>query len=608
MVGKQIIKAHYTRDLDPMTQYIRSFFLEQKKINPEKKVQILENIEAFCFNNPPQFRKDFFAHAGIPLPSKRNLFTGQPPTDYPVDFLKKLVGLEGECVFLLRDTEILFQEYAKQTDKGLAFTVNREYLFSHNESGYFQLVGNLYELLKKAKNYQHFLQLYQADFAERIAKQPRLKEKAKEIYQYIAAHYREKIIWVDYGFQFTFTLFCRAAIEHFSKGKIQQENYGYSTHCWLQDFFAGHYFSSETKYIVAWELQAAAAFVERMRNTDIAAVLGFATGDALGFPVAGIEAEKIANFVSLPLTGFQANPQHPYYPTLQAGQYTDNTNFLLLTLQSVQTDTDFDLAKYCQTLATWVTERDAHPETFRWPGQTAIEAFRKLARGMKYTRTGDTQTESCSAIYRVLPLALAFRSFGKLSDSQFNSLVETVAAITHNSKISIAGALFAAYLTRELQISIPIQRSITAAITLSQLSQRAPQLAASVIEAQSLASKVKSDEFARKFFGTGSPVKQMLPLSVFFLAKYESNFHTALQAAVHSFREDTPEVAKALEQYTWKEQLHHVKGGETTGVTALVGFFIGVYTGNLKFFDAYSKLENKSHLQQIAAQLYSSAV
>src|SRR3989338_5200766 len=357
MASTKPIKAEYSAKLDGMAAYIRTFL--SKDLNTEAILRTHKGIADFCYKNLSSFKEEFLHHVG--LQKLKNFRRHAVPENHSADFALRLSEMDGECVFLLKDTLADSHNVAEFSEK------------------YFVSFGQL------IKNDSHFL------------------DRAKKLSEYVASHSTShKIIFVDLGFQFTFSLFCSAAMRHF--GNTETDFYSYSIYPWLQTFFKDKYFSEKSEAVLDLELEAIKNFQSSLQNKAAGAFVGFAIGDALGFPIAGIDKSDVLKFINQEITGFTDNPKHPFFHHLKSGQYTENTNLLMISAQHLIKNRGFVPQKYQGDLSKWGKKILTNPDAERWAGPTAINAVKNLIGGKSYFESGSTKTESCSATYRVVPL------------------------------------------------------------------------------------------------------------------------------------------------------------------------------------------------------------
>jgi len=412
----------------------------------------------------------------------------------------------------------------------------------------------------------------------------------------------QSVIFVDLGFQFTFSLFCSASVRHFGKGKIEADFFSFSTYSWLQDFFKDKYVSENSETVLDLELTAIKDFQASLQNKAEGAFVGFAIGDALGFPVAGIDKMDVPKFINQEITEFTNNPKHPFFSHLKSGQYTENTNLLMISAQHLIKNKGFIVEKYQGELAKWGKKILKNPDAERWAGPTAINAVKNLMEGKSYLVSGSTTTESCSATYRVVSIGIFYRPFSKNGIDALKDNAEISAMITHNSEISKTGAVITALVIGNLMHNLLPEKAVFGALSLVEETEKNKLLIEKIRQAVEF-SKTKDINFARKTFGTGSPIYQTLPLAIFCFLKFQDNFEKAVIAASNSYRDDTPEEKARLAKFSWEEQLQYAKGGNTDGIAGLTGAFVGAHLGIDKIPRKFLSIENEKTLETIAQKL-----
>ncbi|MBS3157113.1 ADP-ribosylglycohydrolase family protein [Candidatus Woesearchaeota archaeon] len=58
-----------------------------------------------------------------------------------------------------------------------------------------------------------------------------------------------------------------------------------------------------------------------------------------------------------------------------------------------------------------------------------------------------------------------------------------------------------------------------------------------------------------------------------------------------------------LEKFSWEEQLIKAKGGNTDGIAAITGAFLGAYLGVDKIPKKFMKIENKKKLIKLGKEI-----
>ncbi len=598
MASTKAIKAGYSAKLDGKAAYIRNY-LSDSSLNKIKVLRTHQGIADFCYKNSSTFKKDFLSRIGV---KKLKTYRSHVDKKELEDFIMRLSQFDGECVFLLKDTFDLLNSYQEKTGKGSGILVNRNFL-CRREEDYFSLIEIIYKSLAQSVNINDFSEKYFALFHQLLQKNPHFLDKAKKLFEYVLAHTsKQKIIFVDMGFQFTFSLFCVAASRYFGNGKICTDFYSFSTYTWLQEFFKNKYFSAKSEVVLELELEAIENFQNSLQNKASGAMVGFAIGDALGFPVAGIDKRDILKFVKGEIGSFLENKKHPFFNNLKKGQYTDNTKLLMISAKHLIKNGDFVIEKYQNNLANWGKKILRNPHTERWAGPTAIKAVKNLIDGKSYLDSGSTTTESCSATYRVIPLGIFNHPFAKNGIDKLKNSAEISAMITHNSEISKTGAAITAFIIGDLMCGIIPEKAVNASLLEVGETGKNKLLIEKIRQAVDF-SKTKGVEFGRNEFGTGSPIYQTLPLAIFCFLKFQNDFEKAVIAAANSFRDDSLEEKKRLQKYSWEEQLQNAKGGNTDGIAGLTGAFVGAHLGVSKIPRKFLGIEDEKMLETLGKKL-----
>lgn len=598
MASTKPINAEYSAKLDGMAAYIRAFL--SKSLDDDVALRTHKGVADFCYKNSSSFKKEFLRRVGLQkLRFPRCHAISENPYS---DFVSKLSEVDGECVFLLKDTHDLLNLYQQKTSKGFGLLVNRQFL-CRTEEDYFALVELIYDTLAKSNKIADFSEKYFVEFQRLIQNEPHFLDRAKKLFDYVVAHtYSQKIVFVDLGFQFTFSLFCSAAIRHFSNEKINVNFYSYSIYPWLQEFFKSKYFSEKSETVLDLELAAMRNFQLSLQDRAAGALVGFAIGDSLGFPVAGIDKRDVPKFINQEITEFINNPKHPFFHHLKSGQYTENTNLLMISAHHLIKNHGYVPQKYQDDLVKWGKKILKNPDAERWAGPTAINAVKNLMGGKSYLESGSTTTESCSATYRVMPLGVFYRPLAKDGVDQLKNNAEISAILTHNSEISKTGAAITVLIIGNLMHGMLPEKAVNGALGVVGEAEKTKLLIQRIRQAMDM-SKTENVESARKIFGTGSLIYQTLPLTIFCFLKFQSDFERAVIAAANSYRDDTPEEKERLEKFSWEEQLQYAKGGNTDGIAGLTGTLTGAYLGFDKIPRKFLSVENKTNLAELGKKL-----
>ncbi|MDP9190452.1 MAG: ADP-ribosylglycohydrolase family protein [Acidobacteriota bacterium] len=581
-----------------MTAYIRRTMNVGADARFQHRLQ--QGLAVFCFNNTDEFKSAFLTRTGlsaIPAPAKHadgqafNAFTNQ------------LLGLQRECIFLLRDTYEVMSEYQRAGGRGFGMVVNRKFLCRDgDEDDYFTLVQQIYDLLPSCSSAEEFLDRYVARITTLIGDDPHWHRVASEIAHYVDTHVQTRsIVWVDWGAQFTFSLFCYASTKILGTRALEQRLYSFTAYPWLPSFFRAWFLSDDVRATLQMEHRGRRAYSAGVEDRAKGTLVGFAIGDSLGFPAAGIEGRDVSRFLRLPITGFAANGQHPFFSRLSAGQFTDNTELLLMSAKVASESAGVDIDQFAHSLADWTRQRLDQPESQRWPGPTAMEGGRRLLKGIIPSKAGSATSESCSALYRIIPVALSRRPFVTGGARDVAHIIDQVCALTHRTRESRLGCQILGRILPDLLIGCPPEVAVSAAL-LATKNVRHAELHKRIGQALS-ESRHLSDAEARRRMGTSSLMRETLPLAVLLFLKYGDDFRSAVLAAANSFRADSEEEKARLMEYSWVEQLQMARGGNTDGIAAITGALAGCFAGARRIPPDLSKVEGVARLKAAAVHL-----
>jgi len=482
-------------------------------------------------------------------------------------------------VFLLRDCARLWAQYRAAGGEGVGILANRAFLSPSDESLYLEMNAQLYSAALDSNNFAIFRERIIDRFISIIDKNAQLSIKAAAISDYIFDHIKSKrIIFVDMGFQATFALFCQACLRRSGRSRIETDFRLLGVYPWLRNLYVGRYFASEDFAVLALEREGQETFERELSDKAAGAMVGFAIGDALGFPLAGVNRADADAFVEHgQIRNFTAAPLHPHLSSLEAGQFTSNTVLMKLMAESLHKHGGFVEAAFRAELIGYAADRSLQPHETRWLGPTNAAALRELARGER--RATDPSTRSCAAAYRSIPIGLKYRPLVATRDG--TTLVQAAgnaARLTHNSAISAAGAIMVAQIIADLVHGVAPETAVNAALqALPKIAEVEP-LETAARCAVTLSHSATTEQ-ARARLGTGSPIDQALPLALFYFLRAPTDFEKTTLSAANSLRDDTPEEAHQLAKFSVSDAMIHAKGGNTDGIAGLSGAFIGAHIG-----------------------------
>ncbi len=157
-----------------------------------------------------------------------------------------------------------------------------------------------------------------------------------------------------------------------------------------------------------------------------AAILGLAIGDALGMPVEGLTREQIKSFYG-EVRDFLPSP----FGDLAAGEWTDDTEQMLVLAESILETVYFDPENFAKKLVEWFTRTQS-----RRIGPTSRRAIANLLNGAHWSKAG-VNSDSCGAAMRVAPIGLVYH----FSLNLVERYAEMSAIVTHSNRTAVGGAV-----------------------------------------------------------------------------------------------------------------------------------------------------------------------
>ncbi|HAU65557.1 MAG: hypothetical protein UU02_C0023G0012 [Candidatus Woesebacteria bacterium GW2011_GWA1_40_43] len=327
------------------------------------------------------------------------------------------------------------------------------------------------------------------------------------------------------------------------------------------------------------------------------AILGFAIGDSMGFPAAGIKKSDYLKTNIGEIVGFTRNQSHPFFYTLNEGQFTDNTRLFLLTIESLIKNKGYYENDMILNLKKWAKNCRDIVGFERWPGKTSLRACINLLNGHSPKDSGAKLTSSCASVYRTLPIGIFFCAGDAKSILNYS---EICASYTHNSIVSRNGSVFAAISVAKILNGAGLEQSFSDSLSII-------ENYGSSIDSRKLIERIRWSlnnykkvgvQKARKLLGTGSSILQTIPLAVYISLK-SNKFEDGVLTAANSFREDFGKEKRRMLNYGWTEQLLECVGGNTDGIAAICGCFLGALHGIGGIPDKYRTIENYSEMYNL---------
>lgn len=167
-------------------------------------------------------------------------------------------------------------------------------------------------------------------------------------------------------------------------------------------------------------------------------LVGLAVGDALGMPVEGMPPWEIKKRFGQ-IKGFMPAPQRG----LEAGQFTDDTQMMLIHAESIVTQGNVDPQDLARRFVRWLSSGEP-----RGIGRSTFRAIRRLMQGASWQESGETGTFAAGngVAMRIAPIGL----LNAWTPQRLREDVEKAGIITHRHPESLKGGLAVAYAVSRL--------------------------------------------------------------------------------------------------------------------------------------------------------------
>lgn len=267
--------------------------------------------------------------------------------------------------------------------------------------------------------------------------------------------------------------------------------------------------------------------IDRAQGCLVAA----AAGDALGMPTEYISQQQLQELYGGKVTSFQ-KPHHSHpCRHLESGQYTDDTQQLLLLAESLIYAAQFDVKDFASRLGKWAYKCTAEPGFDRFSGNTSLAAGLELYQGKDIWKTGKFAA-TCGSSMRVAPLGIAYHNNLK----ELSSLAMQSSVITHRNADAIDGAVFTAYLVAYLINGKQPAQAVGSSL---------PFISSDIAEKLEYVVKHVKEEPNKVaiFIGTSEKVCETVPMALYCFLHSPENVEEVLVNAANLVPGDTDSIA-----------------------------------------------------------------
>lgn len=306
----------------------------------------------------------------------------------------------------------------------------------------------------------------------------------------------------------------------------------------------------------------------KIRGRYTGCLVGAAIGDALGKQNEGLSRKDILNKGYI--NDYGKAPEGCPGEKLSTGQYTDDTEQMLLLAQSLIECSGFDAFDFATKIAHWGAVAMADPSRKELVGPSSSSAIAKLNSGISWKESGSS-LPSCGSAMRAAPIGLFYRN---LEEVEINAALSSVP--THNSNGAIAGAVAVAVGVRCAIDGMALPEII------KESSARASKYDEGFGDKIVLSFKIRDEEpdevFAR--LGTSYLADETVPSAFYCFSRYFDEPEKAIIEAVNA-------------------------GGDTDSIACITGALCGARHGIGALPERWIKgLENLEFIEHIAGMLY----
>lgn len=306
----------------------------------------------------------------------------------------------------------------------------------------------------------------------------------------------------------------------------------------------------------------------KLRSKYVGCMLGAAIGDALGKQNEGLSRKDV----------FRRGYARDYGRAcegcpgekLRAGQYTDDTEQMLVLTKSIIECNGFNVEDFAAKIAKWGAEALADPLRKSLVGPSSSTAIARLNAGISWKVSG-SDIPSCGSAMRVAPIGLFYED---LSEVEKNAALSSIP--THRSRSAIAGAVAVAVAMR------CCLNDFECFEIMKETGERASKYDVRLGEKIKFSFERKEMEHDRVFseLGTSYLVHETVPCAFYCFSKHFKNPEKAIIEAVNA-------------------------GGDTDSIACITGALCGALHGVHLFPDRWiNGLENKEVIEHLAHGIF----
>ena len=313
-----------------------------------------------------------------------------------------------------------------------------------------------------------------------------------------------------------------------------------------------------------------------MKDKVRGAIVGVAIGDALGMPVEGLLPETIKKLYGH-INSYR-KPKSKIHPTLNRGQYTDDTQLTIAIAESIIDRKEIDFEDIA------VRHIEAYQGERRGWGKATRESCQRLEDGTNWWVSGESGAAGNGPPMKIAPIGVLY-GLGLIDKMEMVGSCINISKMTHEDPRAAIAAICQAYLVGtalkggietvmwELEYIGGFAGEIELVFETDETFSRNLNKAINI-------SLEGTDEELREEIGVGSFVNMSVPFTYAMLYKYGEDLRDCMEKIVN-------------------------QGGDADTTTSLAGSILGATYGYSKFPKRWRwGLEDRAKLIQIADDLY----
>ena len=310
----------------------------------------------------------------------------------------------------------------------------------------------------------------------------------------------------------------------------------------------------------------------KRRGKYTGCILGAAIGDAIGKQNEGLNRKDILS--NGYVKDYGKAPAGCPGEKLREGQYTDDTEQMILLAESLIKCNGFDADDFAEKIAQWGADALADPARKTLVGPSSSVAVARLNSGISLKNSGSS-IPSCGSSMRAAPIGLFYTDLDEVKEKAALSSIPT-----HNGSGAIAGAV---------AVAVGVRCAIDGMEKHEIIKESC--LRASIYD-KSLGNKIvlsfdKRNEEPDKVFselGTSYLVNETVPSAFYCFSRYFENPEMAIIEAANA-------------------------GGDTDSIACITGALCGARHGINAFPERWIEgLENNDLLEHIACMLFEKSI